>query len=70
MAKFQKVFHFGSNIPKYVPNQYPEHYPPTYREDAQGGDLAPFLENLSQSKNLSEIKPPLVPSVAKLVKPD
>ena len=31
-----------------------------YREDAQGRDLAPIFEDLSQSENFSEIKPPLV----------
>ena len=28
VAYFQKVFHFGSNLPKNVPNRYPELYSP------------------------------------------
>ena len=48
---------FGSNIQKWVPN----HPLSTLqkRENAQGSDLAPFFEDLSQSEKLSEIKPPL-----------
>ena len=45
---------------KMVPNHCPEHYPPKEKKFiAQGIDLAPIFGDLSQSKKLSEIKPPL-----------
>ena len=46
------MFHFGSNLPKKVPNHYPEHYP-------HESDLATFLWDWRQREKLSEIKPPL-----------
>ena len=43
-----------------MPNHCPEHYPHTLkREDTQGSDLAPSFEDLNQSENLFDIKPPL-----------
>ena len=41
-----------------MPNHYPEHYLPKEKIN-QDTDLAPFFGYLSQSQDLSEIKPPL-----------
>ena len=42
---------------KKVPNHDPEQHPPKEK----GSDFAPFLEDLSQSQKLSEIKEPAQP---------
>ena len=48
----ESFFYFGSNLPKKAPNLYPEHYPPKEK-------MLRIVGYLSQSENLSEIKPPL-----------
>ena len=58
MAKYQKEFNFGSNLPKEEPNHYPDHL----FFSAQVGNLT-FFRGLSLSEKLSEIKPPLVFSI-------
>ena len=58
VAESQKVFYFGSNLPKNVPNHYPEHYP-SLKRCAQESNFTLFYGDLRQSEKLSEIKPPL-----------
>ena len=54
VASFHNVFHFDLTIPKWVPNQNPEHYAP---KDVC--DLQPIFGDLSQSEKSDENKPPL-----------
>jgi hypothetical protein len=58
VAQSQKVFHFGSNLQKKVPNHAPEHYSP---KDIvlRGMIFDPFLGDFSQSEKRSEIEPSL-----------
>ena len=57
VASSQKIFYFGSNLPKQCAKNDPELYPPKKRCSGQG--LAHFLEDWSQHEKLSEVKPPL-----------
>ena len=53
-AKDTKVFHFGSNLRKKVPNHSPEHI--LFRWILL---LRIFFRDLSEGENVSDIKPPL-----------
>ena len=58
MAYSQKVFQFGSNLKKKVPNRSPEHL--LFRWIVFWGVIWHlFVGDLSQSEKLSDIKPPL-----------
>ena len=57
--KSQKVFPFGSNLPKNVPSHYPEIYPPNVK-------MLRIWGYWSQREKLSEIRPSLANGFTKL----
>ena len=55
VAQSQKVFQFGSNLQRKVPNHAPE----LRIDSSQGRDLAPLFGGLNQNEKNSENKRPL-----------
>ena len=54
----EKIFHYGTNLKKSVPNHTPEPLFYRYPDCAQKSEMVAFYGGLNRSVNPPEIKPP------------